>query len=91
MQKYFCLVVLMPSSLTSTGLFLINFDYVVLFHFQCFWSFIVIDTTSIEQESEGGDGDSDSLAVGLLQFAHLSSLLDAEMDLIRVLAHNLEI
>ena len=40
---------------------------------------------------EGGDGDSDSLGVGLLQLAHLSRLLDAEVDLVAVLAHDLEL
>ena len=37
------------------------------------------------------DGDSNSLSVGLLQLAHLSGLLHSEVDLIAVLADNLQL
>ena len=38
---------------------------------------------------EGGDGDADSLAVGLLELAHLGGLLHPEVDFVGVLADNL--
>ena len=40
---------------------------------------------------EGCDWHSNSLSIGFLQFSHLSGLLDTEMDLIAVLAHNLQL
>ena len=40
---------------------------------------------------ERGDGDADSLSIGLLQFAHLSCLLHSEVDFIAVLANNLQL
>ena len=40
---------------------------------------------------ERGDRDPDPLSIGLLQFSHLSGLLDSEMDLIAVLADNLQL
>lgn len=40
---------------------------------------------------EGGDGDSNSLSVWLLKFSHLSCLLDTEVDLVAVLAHDLQL
>ena len=40
---------------------------------------------------EGGDWDTHSLAVGLLELAHLSCLLDPEVDLVAVLADNLQL
>ena len=39
---------------------------------------------------EAGHRDSDPLAVGLLQLAHLGGLLHAEVDLVGVLAHHLK-
>ena len=38
---------------------------------------------------EGGDGDADPLAVGLLELAHLGCLLHPEVDFVGVLADNL--
>ena len=38
---------------------------------------------------EGGDGDADPLAVGLLELAHLGGLLHPEVDFVGVLADNL--
>ena len=40
---------------------------------------------------ERGDGDADPLSIGLLQFSHLSGLLDSEVNLIAVLANNLQL
>ena len=40
---------------------------------------------------EAGDGDADSLGVGLLELAHLGCLLDPEVDLVGVLAHHLQL
>ena len=40
---------------------------------------------------EAGDRDSDPLAVGLLQLAHLGGLLHTEVDLVRVLPDHLQL
>ena len=37
------------------------------------------------------DGHPDPLGVGLLELAHLGGLLHTEVDLVRVLAHNLQL
>ena len=67
------------------SLLLVNFDHVVLLHLKCLWSLVIVDATSIEEEAQRGDWDPDSLAVALLQFAHLCGLLHPEVDLVAVL------
>ena len=51
----------------------------------------MIQCLNIFNLPEGGDGDADPLAVRLLELAHLGGLLHAEMDLIGVLAHHLQL
>ena len=77
--------------LTSSGLFLVNFDDVVLLHLEGLGRFVVVDPPSIEEKPERRDRDSDPLGVALLQLAHLGAHLDPEVDLVRVLAHHLEL
>ena len=52
---------------------------------------LVLFLTWLDFLPEGGDGDPDPLSIGLLQFSHLSGLLDSEVDLIAVLANNLQL
>ena len=40
---------------------------------------------------EGGNWDSDSFSIGLLQLSHLSCLFDTEMDFVAVLSNNLQL
>merc|ERR550519_595944 len=75
----------------SARLFLVNLDDIILLHLQSLRSLVIIDPPSIEQEPETGLWDSHPLAVRLLQFPHLSGLLHTEVDLVRVLAHNLQL
>merc|ERR1740129_2119304 len=76
--------------LLSAGLLLVHLDDIVLLHFQGLWGLVIVNAASVKQETEGGDGDADPLAVGLLEFAHLGGLLYTEMDLVGVLADNLQ-
>ena len=70
----------------ASCLFLVHLDDVVLLHLQGLRGLVVVDAAAVEQESEGGDGDADPLAVGLLEFAHLRCLLHPEVDLVAVLS-----
>ena len=51
----------------------------------------MIQCLNIFNLPEGGDGDSNSLSVRLFQFSHLSCLLYTEVDLVAVLAHDLQL
>ena len=75
----------------ASGLFLIDFDDVLLLHFQLLRGFVVVDPAAVEEEPEGADWDADPLGVGLLELAHLGGHLDAEVDLVRVLADDLQL
>jgi len=77
--------------LLSPGLLLVHLDDIVLLHFQGLWGLVIVDAAAVKQETEGGDGDADPLAVGLLEFAHLGGLLHPEVDLVGVLADHLEL
>ena len=50
----------------SSGLFLVDLDDVVLLHLELLRRFVVVDASAVEQESEGGDRNADSLRVRLL-------------------------
>ena len=52
---------------------------------------LVLFLTWLDFLPEGGDGDPDPLSIGLLQFSHLSGLLDSKVNLIAVLANNLQL
>ena len=52
---------------------------------------IMIHCLNVLNLPEGGDWDSNSLGVRLLQFPHLSCLLYTEVDLVAVLAHDLQL
>ena len=75
----------------AARLLLVHFDDVVLLHLERLRCLVVVDATAVEQEAEGGDGNSDTLRVGLLELAHLSGLLDPEVDLVGVLADDLQL
>ena len=82
------------------GLLLVHLDHIVLLHLQCLLSklqdsapkclylrsLVVVDPAAVKQEPEGGDGDADPLAVGLLELPHLCGLLHSEVDLVTVLS-----
>ena len=72
-------------------MFLIDFDDVLLLHFQLLRGFVVVDPAAVEEEPEGADWDADPLRVGLLELAHLGRLLDSEVNLVRILADNLQL
>jgi len=76
---------------SSPSLFLVNLNDIVLFHLQGFGVFIIIDPSSIKEESERCDWDSNPLGVRLLQFAHLGGLLYSEVNFIGVLSYDLEL
>ena len=75
----------------SSSLLLVDLDDVVLLHFQRLRCLIVVDSPAVEEEPQGRDGDADALRVGLLQLSHLGRHLDAEVDLVGVLAHHLQL
>ena len=78
-----------------------------LLHLQGLGRLIIVNPAAIEQEAKTGHWNSHlkqktmakttvlssthPLAVALLQFAHLGSLLHSEVDLVGVLAHNLQL
>merc|ERR1739838_1239704 len=76
---------------SSSSLFLVNLNDIVLFHFKGFWCLIIIDPSSIKEKTERCDGDTNPFRVGLFQFAHLSCLFNPEVDLIGILSNNLEL
>jgi hypothetical protein len=75
----------------AARLLLVDLDDVVLLHLECLRGLVVVDPAAVEQEAEGADGDADALRVALLELAHLSGHLDAEVDLVRVLSDDLEL
>merc|ERR1719220_2315714 len=75
---------------SSPSLFLVNLNDIVLFHFESFGVFVIIDPSSIKEETERCDWDSNPLRVRLLQFAHLGGLLYSEVNFIGVLSHDLQ-
>ena len=79
------------SHAVAASLLLIHLNDVILLHLQGLGRLVVVNASSVEEEAERGDGDSDSLRVGLLELAHLGGLLDAEVDLVRVLADDLQL
>ena len=70
----------------AASLLLVHLDDVVLLHLQGLRGLVVVDPAAVKQEPEGGDGDADPLAVGLLQLAHLCCLLYPEVDFVTVLS-----
>ena len=70
----------------TPGLLLIHLDDVVLLHLQGLGGLVIVDAAAVKQEPEGGDGDADPLAVGLLELSHLCGLLHPEVDLVTVLS-----
>jgi len=75
----------------SSGLLLVNLNDVILFHLESLGCLIIVDSSSIKEESKGCDGNSNPLGVGLFQLAHLGGLLHPEVDLVRVLSDHLEL
>ncbi len=79
----------MPS--LSSGLFLVNFDDVFLLHLELFRGLVVVDPPAVEEKPERRHRNPDPLRVGLLQLAHLRRHLDPEVDLVGVLADDLQL
>ena len=69
----------------------VDLDDVVLLHLEGLGRLVVVDAAAVEEEAERGDGHADALRVRLLQLAHLRRHLDAEVDLVGVLAHHLQL
>ena len=74
------------TTLLAPGLLLVHLDNVVLLHLQGLRSLVIVDAAAVKKEPEGGDGDADPLAVGLLELSHLCGLLHSEVDLVTVLS-----
>ena len=94
------LVRFLPLSVLAVGettihhpsrLLLVHLNHIVLLHLERLRRLVVVDPSSVEEESKRGDGDPDSLRVGLLELAHLGGLLDAEVNLVGVLADHLQL
>ena len=75
----------------TTTLFLVNLDHVVVLHLQELRCVRVVDTTAVKQEPQGPHLYAHSFRVGLLEFAELSGHLHAKVNLIGVLAHDLQL
>lgn len=56
-----------------------------------FWSFVIIDASSIKEKAEGGHGHTLSLTVALLKFPHLCAHLDTKVDFIAILTHHFQL
>ena len=90
---FYCIVVINFGRLSSAaaGLLLVHLDHVILLHLQRLRSLVIVDPAAVEEEAKGGDGNPDPLAVRLLELAHLRGLLHAEVDLVAVLPHHLQL
>merc|ERR1719357_1209091 len=75
----------------ASSLLLVDFNDIILFHLESLGSLVIIDPSSIEQETEAGLWNSNPLAVRLLEFAHLCGLLHTEVNLVRILSNNLQL
>merc|ERR1719481_2052204 len=75
----------------SSSLLLVNLNDIILFHLESLGGLVIIDPSSIKQETEAGLWNSHPLAVRLLEFAHLCSLLHTEVNLVRILSNNLQL
>merc|ERR1719513_284211 len=75
----------------GTRLLLINLDNVVLLHFQCFRSLVVVDSAPVKQKPERCHGNPNPFRVGLLQLAHLRGLLHPKVDLAAVVVYPLQL
>merc|ERR1719220_2713627 len=56
---------------SSPSLFLVNLNDIVLFHLEGFGVFIIVDPSSIKEESERCDWNTNPLGVRLLKFSPL--------------------
>merc|ERR1719446_855529 len=77
--------------LQSSRLLLVHLNNIILLHLESFGGFVVVDSSSVEEETQRSDGDSNPLRVGFLEFSHLGGLLHSEVDLVAVLSHHLEL
>merc|ERR1719446_355243 len=77
--------------LQSSRLLLVHLDDIILLHLESLGGFVVVDSSSVEEETQRCDGDSNPLGVGLLEFSHLGGLLHSEVDLVGVLSNNFEL
>ena len=77
--------------LDPSGLLLVDLDDVVLLHLEGLGRLVIVDAAPVEEEAQWGDGDAHTLGVALLELAHGSGHLDAEVDLVRVLADDLQL
>ena len=77
-----CRVTLWPS--VTSSLFLVNLNDIVLFHLQSLGSLVIVDTTSIKEETQGGDRYSDTLTK-INRYLLVFNLI----SLIFILVHNI--
>merc|ERR1719432_199554 len=77
--------------LVATSLFLVNFNDIIIFHFQLFRCFIIVDPPSVKQESKRSNWYTNSFTVRLFQLPHLCCHFHSEMDFIRILTNNLQL
>ena len=75
----------------ATSLFLVHFYNVVLFHFEGFGGFFIVNTSAIEQKSKGRHWHTHSFGVRFLQFAHVGWHFDSEVNFVGILANNLKL
>merc|ERR1712212_753831 len=74
----------------ASRLLLIHFDDVVVFHFECFRSVVVVDPFAIEEKAKRSDWNPLTFAVTLLQLAHRSGELDFKVNFAVVLSDNFQ-
>ena len=72
-------------------MFLVDLDDVSVLHFQLLGCLVVVDASTIEQESQRVDGHALAVTVGFLELAQAGRILDLEMDLAVVLSDDLEL
>ena len=70
-----------------------NLNNVTLFHPQQLGRVVVVDAPSVEEEAQRADWHTsvEVLTVLLLEPKHMSGLLDAEVDLVRILVNDLKL
>lgn len=71
-----------PTDLLQDGV-----DLISILELEHLGGLIVVHTLTVEEEAEGGLGDTLALGVGLEDLAHLGGLLDLELGLLAVLKH----
>jgi len=79
------------SSSIPSSLFLVNFYNIIVLHFQLFWCFIIVNPSTIKEESERGHRNAHTLTVTLFKLSHLCTHFDPEVNFITILSNHLQL